>query len=252
MSVFLKAKDKHPKLTVLLAGLIKENPVFVLLLGTCPTLAVTSSVIGAISMGLAAAAVLVCSNMAISALRRVIPDSVRIPCYIVIIAGFVTIVQMVMHAYLPELYELLGIYLALITVNCIILGRAEMFAREHTVIESALDGVGMGAGFTLALTAMAVIRELFGKGSIAGIEISFLADHSIDVMTAAPGGFLVFGCLIAVVNKISKGRAIKKKEFHCRVCPAAGFCKSVNSGGCRGTALENTEKSEGTEVKSNV
>ena len=252
MSVFLKAKDKHPKLTVLLAGLIKENPVFVLLLGTCPTLAVTSSVIGAISMGLAAAAVLVCSNMAISALRRVIPDSVRIPCYIVIIAGFVTIVQMVMHAYLPELYELLGIYLALITVNCIILGRAEMFAREHTVIESALDGVGMGAGFTLALTAMAVIRELFGKGSIAGIEISFLADHSIDVMTAAPGGFLVFGCLIAVVNKISKGRAIKKKEFNCRVCPAAGFCKSVNSGGCRGTALENTEKSEGTEVKSNV
>ena len=252
MSVFLKAKDRHPKLTVLLAGLIKENPVFVLLLGTCPTLAVTSSVIGAISMGLAAAAVLVCSNMAISALRRVIPDSVRIPCYIVIIAGFVTIVQMVMHAYLPELYELLGIYLALITVNCIILGRAEMFAREHTVIESALDGVGMGAGFTLALTAMAVIRELFGKGSIAGIEISFLADHSIDVMTAAPGGFLVFGCLIAVVNKISKGRAIKKKEFNCRVCPAAGFCKSVNSGGCRGTALENTEKSEGTEVKSNV
>ena len=252
MSVFLKAKDKHPKLTVLLAGLIKENPVFVLLLGTCPTLAVTSSVIGAISMGLAAAAVLVCSNMAISALRRVIPDSVRIPCYIVIIAGFVTIVQMVMHAYLPELYELLGIYLALITVNCIILGRAEMFAREHTVIESALDGVGMGAGFTLALTAMAVIRELFGKGSIAGVEISFLADHSIDVMTAAPGGFLVFGCLIAVVNKISKGRAIKKKEFNCRVCPAAGFCKSVNSGGCRGTALENTEKSEGTEVKSNV
>ena len=238
MSVFFKTKDKHPKLTVLLAGLIKENPVFVLLLGTCPTLAVTSSLIGAVSMGLAAMAVLVCSNMAISALRKVIPDSVRIPCYIVIIAGFVTVVQMVMHAYLPELYELLGIYLALITVNCIILGRAEMFAREHTVIESALDGVGMGAGFTLALSAMAIIRELIGNGSIAGFDIPFLADHTVDVMTAAPGGFLVFGCLIALVNKITKGRAIKKKEFNCSACPAASFCRST------GTCAKATEEKE--------
>ena len=248
MSVFLKAKDKHPKLTVLLAGLIKENPVFVLLLGTCPTLAVTSSVIGAVSMGLAAMAVLVCSNMAISALRKVIPDSVRIPCYIVIIAGFVTVVQMIMHAYLPDLYELLGIYLALITVNCIILGRAEMFAREHTVIESALDGIGMGAGFTLALTAMALIREFFGKGSIAGFEIPFLADYSIDVMTAAPGGFLVFGCLIALVNKISKGRALKKKEFNCRACPAQSFCHSKSLGGCPSEAVINENKEEESNV----
>ena len=240
MSVFFKTKDKHPKLTVLLAGLIKENPVFVLLLGTCPTLAVTSSVIGAVSMGLAAMVVLVCSNMAVSALRRIIPDSVRIPCYIVIIAGFVTVVQMVMHAYMPELYELLGIYLALITVNCIILGRAEMFAREHTVIESALDGVGMGAGFTLALTAMALIREIIGKGSFAGIEIPFLVDHTVDVMTAAPGGFLVFGCLIALVNKITKNRAIKKKEFHCSTCPAASFCQSTGAG-CPSTTLEEKE-----------
>lgn len=232
MSVFFKIKDRHPKLTVLLAGLIKENPVFVLLLGTCPTLAVTSSVIGAVSMGLAATAVLICSNMAISALRKMIPDTVRIPCYIVIIAGFVTVVQMVMHAFLPDLYELLGIYLALITVNCIILGRAEMFARNHTVVESALDGVGMGAGFTLALTAMALIRELIGKGSIAGFTIPFFADHSIDVMTAAPGGFLVFGCLIALVNKITKGRAIKKKEFNCSICPSAAFCRSANLGKC--------------------
>ena len=246
------AMKKNSNLSILTKGIFKENPVFVLILGTCPTLATTTNVIGAFGMGLAALAVLVCSNILISMLRSVIPDGVRIPCYITIIAGFVTVVQMTVHAVFPELYEMLGVYLALIVVNCIILGRAEMFAREHTVIESALDGVGMGAGFTLALTAMAVIRELFGKGSIAGVEISFLADHSIDVMTAAPGGFLVFGCLIAVVNKISKGRAIKKKEFNCRVCPAAGFCKSVNSGGCRGTALENTEKSEGTEVKSNV
>lgn len=238
MSVFFKVKDKHPRLSVLLAGLIRENPVFVLLLGTCPTLAVTSSVIGAISMGLAAAAVLVCSNVAISALRKLIPDAVRIPCYIVIIAGFVTVVQMVMHAYLPELYELLGIYLALITVNCIILGRAEMFAGKHPVLESALDGVGMGIGFTLALTAMAVIRELFGKGSIAGFEIPFLADHSVSILTAAPGGFLVFGCLIALVNKITKGRAIKKKEFNCSICPSAAFCRSACVGKCESQGKE--------------
>ena len=249
MSVFFKTRDKHPKLTVLLAGLIKENPVFVLLLGTCPTLAVTSSVIGAISMGLAAMAVLTCSNMAVSALRRVIPDSVRIPCYIVIIAGFVTVVQMVMHAYMFELYELLGIYLALITVNCIILGRAEMFAREHTVIESALDGIGMGAGFTLALTAMAIIRELIGNGSIAGYEISFLSDFTADVMVAAPGGFLVFGCLIALVNKISKGRAIKKKEFNCNICPSAAFCRSARLGGCSAdVTAESTDKEEKSDV----
>ena len=227
MSVFFKVKDRHPRLSILLSGLIKENPVFVLLLGTCPTLAVTTSVIGALSMGLAAMAVLICSNVAISALRRLIPDTVRIPCYIVIIAGFVTVVQMVMHAYLPDLYDLLGIYLALITVNCIILGRAEMFARNHTVVESALDGIGMGAGFTLALTAMALIREVIGKGSILGFAIPAISDAPVKVMSMAPGGFLVFGCLIALVNKISKGRAIKKKEFNCSVCPSAAFCRSA-------------------------
>ena len=227
MSVFFKTKDRHPRLSILLSGFVKENPVFVLLLGTCPTLAVTTSVIGAISMGLAAMAVLICSNAAISALRRFIPDSVRIPCYIVIIAGFVTVVQMVMHAYLPDLYDLLGIYLALITVNCIILGRAEMFARNHTVVESVLDGVGMGAGFTLALTAMALIREILGKGSVFGIAIPVISDAPIKMLSMAPGGFLVFGCLIALVNKISKGRAIKKKEFNCSVCPSAGFCRSA-------------------------
>ena len=233
MSEFFKPKDKHPRLTILISGLIKENPVFVLLLGTCPTLAVTSSVIGAISMGLAAMAVLICSNMAISALRKFIPDTVRIPCYIVIIAGFVTVVQMVMHAYLPELYDLLGIYLALITVNCIILGRAEMFARNHSVIESALDGIGMGAGFTLALTSMALIRELLGKGSIANIPIPVISESPIKMMSMAPGGFLVFGCLIALVNKISKGRAIKKKEFNCSMCPSAAFCRSASIEKCR-------------------
>ena len=217
---------KRSKLSILLAGLIKENPVFVLILGTCPTLAVTSSVLGALGMGLAAMAVLICSNIVISALRRVIPNAVRIPCCIVIIAGFVTVVQMIMHAYLPSLYDMLGVYLALITVNCIILGRAEMFARKNTVVDSALDGIGMGAGFTLALVAMATVRELLGSGSFMGFEIPFLADHSVKAIAMAPGGFLIFGCLIALINKISKGRAIKKKEYSCYHCPAASMCKN--------------------------
>lgn len=220
-------KVRSKRLSVLLAGFIKENPVFVLILGTCPTLATTTSVIGAISMGLAAMVVLICSNAVISALRRIIPDTVRIPCYIVVIAAFVTIVQMVMHAFLPSLYEMLGIYLALITVNCIILGRAEMFARNNGVLDSVLDGIGMGVGFTIALFAMASIREIIGNGSWAGIELPILADNPISIITMAPGGFLVFGCLIALVNKITKGKAIKKKDFSCSTCPSAAFCKAA-------------------------
>ena len=175
-------------------------------------------------MGLAATAVLICSNMAISAMRKIIPDKVRIPCYIVIIAAFVTVVSMLMNAFLPELYDLLGIYLALIVVNCIILGRAEMFAREHTVGESALDGAGMGLGFTIALLVMSSIREIIGSGTWAGIKIPVISDYSIPILTMAPGGFLVFGILIAVVNKITKGKAIKKKDFGCEGCPSAGVC----------------------------
>ena len=220
--------NKENNMTVLLKGLLRENPVFVLILGTCPTLATTNSVIGALAMGLAATAVLICSNAVVSLFRKVIPDSMRIPCYIVIIAGFVTIVQMVMHAFLPELYELLGVYLALITVNCIILGRAEMFAGKQTVGKSILDGIGMGLGFTIALLAMAVIREVFGAGTFAGIEIPFIADHTIDILVKAPGGLMVYGLLIAVVNIITKGKAIKKKEFSCAGCPSAGIC----NGGC--------------------
>jgi len=215
---------RNGNLSLLIKGLLLENPVFVLVLGTCPTLATTTSVIGALSMGLAAMAVLICSNVVISLLRKVIPDTVRIPCYIIIIAGFVTLVQMFMHAYLPELYELLGVYLALITVNCIILGRAEMFAGKNSVGRSALDGVGMGLGFTLALVAMATIREVLGNGSFAGFEIPFLSDHTIDFMIKAPGGFLVFGILIAIVNLITKGRAPRKREFTCEGCPSAAIC----------------------------
>lgn len=213
-------------LSILLKGLLLENPVFVLVLGTCPTLATTQTVIGAFAMGLAATAVLICSNIVISLLRKVIPDTVRIPCYIVIIAGFVTVVQMIMHAYLPALYDLLGVYLALITVNCIILGRAEMFAGKNSVGHSALDGIGMGLGFTLALLAMAIVREVFGNGSFAGMEIPFLKDHTIGILAQAPGGLLVYGLLIFAVTAITQGSAPKKKSFGCEGCPSAGSCSS--------------------------
>ena len=212
------------KLQNFLKGLIRENPVLVLVLGTCPTLAVTSSVSNALGMGVAATVVLLCSNMAISALRRVIPDKVRIPCYIVLIAGFVTMVEMLMHAYAPDLYESLGIFLSLIVVNCIILGRAEMYASKNNVLDSAIDAVGMGFGFTLALFAMASLREIFGAGSWLGIKIPFLSENPIAILTLAPGGFFVFGCLIALVNKISGGKAIKKKNFDCEGCPSAYLC----------------------------
>ncbi len=222
---------------ILITGLLKENPVFVLILGTCPTLAMSNSVTSAVGMGLAATAVLICSNAVISLLRKVIPDSVRIPCYIVVIAGFVTLVEMFIHAYLPELYKSLGVFLALITVNCIILGRAEMFAGKNTVGKSVLDGIGMGLGFTLALLAMATVREVIGAGTFAGIEIPFMIDHKIEFFVKAPGGLMVYGLLIAFVNVITKGKAIKKKEFNCAGCPSAGVC----NGGCKANEVKEGE-----------
>ena len=218
---------KENSASVLLRGILKENPVFVLILGTCPTLATTTSVTGAFGMGIAAMVVLICSNILISLLRRVIPDSVRIPCYIVIIAGFVTIVEMFVHAYFPDLYETLGVYLALITVNCIILGRAEMFAGKNSVVRSALDGIGMGVGFTLALLAMSTIREVLGNASFAGIEIPFLVPYKIDFMIKAPGGMLVYGLLIALVYAVTSGKAPLKKSFSCAGCPNAGSCHTA-------------------------
>lgn len=213
-------------MSVLLKGILKENPVLVLILGTCPTLATTNNVAGAFGMGIAAMAVLVCSNMLISLLRKIIPDSVRIPCYIVIIAGFVTIVQMIVQAYFPALYEMLGVYLALITVNCIILGRAEMFASKNSVGKSVLDGLGMGLGFTAALCAMAFIREVFGNASFAGIAIPFLEPYKIAFLVKAPGGMLVYGLLIALVYVITQGKAPVKTEFSCAGCPSAGSCQT--------------------------
>ena len=196
---------------ILTNGILNENPVLRLVLGTCPTLAVTTMASNGIGMGLAATFVLLCSNIVISALRKVIPDQVRIPCYITVIAGFVSVVQMIVKAFLPSLDTALGVYLPLIVVNCIILGRAEMFASKNNVIDSALDGIGMGIGFTLTLTVMGSIREILGAGTwMAGLDglLSFLPEGfaiqvlpaSVDpftIMTSAPGGFFVFGVLMA-------------------------------------------------------
>ncbi len=222
--------NKNSNMSIFLKGLLLENPVFVLILGTCPTLATTKTVIGAIGMGIAATAVLICSNIVISLLRKVIPDSVRIPCYIVVIASFVTIVEMIIHAFVPSIYELLGVYLPLITVNCIILGRAEMFASKNSVAKSALDGLGMGLGFGVALIAMATIREILGSASFAGMTIPFLENYKIKFFIEAPGGFLVYGVLIAIVYKLTHGKAPYKKEFSCATCPSAAYC---NRGNCQ-------------------
>jgi electron transport complex protein RnfE len=224
----------NSKLSIVLKGFIAENPVLVLVLGTCPTLALTSSVISAFCMGIAATIVLICSNVVISLLRKIIPDVVRIPCYIVVIATFVTAVQMLMQAFLPELYELMGVYLALIVVNCIILGRAEMYARKNTPVDSALDGLGLGIGFLIALVAMATIREVLGAGTFAGIALPILSTYNIPILTQAPGGFLVYGILIAIVNKIGpKAGEEKRKNFSCAGCPSAAICGKVS---CNETA----------------
>ena len=216
---------KNNCLSTLTNGIIKENPVLVLILGTCPTLATTTTVTGAIGMGIAALIVLVCSNISISLLRKIIPETMRIPCYIVIIAGFVTIVKMLVQAYFPGIYETLGVYLDLITVNCIILGRAEMFAGKNSVGASALDGIGMGLGFTIALGMMATIREVFGAASFAGIAIPVMDTYKIEFLTKAPGGLLVYGLLIALVYALTKGKAPLKKSFSCSACPSAATCR---------------------------
>lgn len=223
--------SKNNNLSIVTKGILKENPVFVLVLGTCPILATTTNVFGAFGMGIAAMIVLICSNMLISALRKVIPDSVRIPSYIVIIAGFVTIVQMLVQAFLPDLDKMLGVYLPLIVVNCIILGRAEMFAGKNSVGKSALDGVGMGIGFTFALVSMAIVREVFGAASFAGIAIPFLEPYKISFLSKAPGGLLVYGMLIALVYIITNGKAPKKRSFSCEGCPSRATCNPAACGG---------------------
>jgi electron transport complex protein RnfE len=212
------------KMSVLLAGIFKENPVLVLVLGTCPTLAVSTMAVNGVGMGIAATVVLVCSNMAIAALKDIIPEKVRIPCYIVLIAAFVTVVQLIVQAYAPAIDKALGIFLPLIVVNCIILGRAEMFANKNSVIDSALDGIGMGAGFTLALLIMGTIREILGSGTWFGMKITEGVIDPMTIFVLAPGGFFVFGCMIALLNKLSNGKAVKRKSFGCEGCPMASAC----------------------------
>lgn len=224
-------KEKESLFAVLTNGIIKENPSLRLVLGTCPTLAVTTLVSNSIGMGVAATFVLICSNVAISALRKVIPDKVRLPAYITIIATFVTLLMMVMEAYIPDLYSALGIYLPLIVVNCIILGRAEMFASKNGVLASALDGLGMGIGFTLTLTLMGTVREVLGAGSWLGFRILPKAMQPIGVLQQPPGGFLVFGMLMALVIYIENKTNHKIKRTvgceGCKGCAGGEGCPSA-------------------------
>ena len=185
-------------------GLIKENPILVLLLGCCPTLATTTSAINGMSMGLATTFVLIMSNLVISLLKNFIPDKVRIPCFIVVIASFVTVVQLVMQAYVPDIYETLGLFIPLIVVNCIVLGRAEAFASKNPVWPSILDGAGMGLGFTFALTILGSIREILGSGSIFNLRFLPEDASTILIFVLAPGAFIALGYLIAIVNRLKK------------------------------------------------
>ncbi|MCC8171687.1 MAG: electron transport complex subunit E [Parabacteroides sp.] len=188
---------------ILVNGIVRENPTFVLLLGMCPTLGTTSSALNGMSMGLATMFVLICSNVVISALKRWIPDQVRIPAFIVIIATFVTIVQMVMEAFVPDLYASLGLFIPLIVVNCIVLGRAEAFAAKNQVVASAFDGIGIGLGFTLALTLLGIMREGLGTGKFFGLTFMPEEFGSL-IFVLAPGAFIALGYLIALVNKLRK------------------------------------------------
>ena len=188
---------------VLMNGIIKENPTFVLLLGMCPTLGTTSSALNGMSMGLATTYVIVCSNVVISLIKNLIPDMVRIPAFIVVIASFVTALQMCMQAFVPDIYATLGLFIPLIVVNCIILGRAEAFASKNGVVPSFFDGVGMGLGFTIALTVLGAVREILGTGKIFGLEV-WPEDYGMLMFVLAPGAFIVLGYLIAIVNKLKK------------------------------------------------
>lgn len=191
------------KLSLILKGIIKENPTFVLILGMCPTLGTTTSAINGLGMGVATMAVLIMSNAVIAMIKNVIPDKVRIPAFIVVIASFVTIIDMLMQAYVPSLYAALGVFIPLIVVNCIILGRAEAFASKNGVFDSILDGVGIGLGFTLSLTTIGAVREILGSGAIFGLNLG-IGDYMPLVFVLAPGAFLVLGFLMVLFNKLAK------------------------------------------------
>ena len=211
-------------------GIIKENPTLVLMLGMCPTLAVTTSAINGVGMGLTTTVVLVMSNLLISMLRKVIPDGVRIPAFIVIIASFVTIVQLLLEAYIPSLYAALGIYIPLIVVNCIILGRAEAYASKNPVIPSIFDGLGMGLGFTLGLTLIGMIREMLGAGSIFGYKFLPAGTDTLTIFILAPGAFFVLAVLTAIMNKIRSSSGKGTDPIQC----SSEMCHGCINTGCKG------------------
>jgi len=232
----------NKKLKIFTNGIFKENPVLILLLGCCSVLAISVTVSGALGMGVALTFVLVCSNVVISLLRKIIPDKVRIPCFIVVIATFVTLVQMLVEAFLPDLYNSLGIFLALIVVNCIVLGRAEMFASKNSVGDSLLDGLGMGIGYTIVIVGIAVVRELVGSGTLYGVRI-IPEGYQIGIITQTPGGFLMFGFAMAIlIYCLGK----KGKKFDPRI-GCDGACGNCNLG-CQNRmtdiAPENSAKEE--------
>lgn len=214
-------------------GLIKENPTFVLMLGMCPTLAVTTSAINGAGMGLATTFVLVMSNMLISMLRKIIPDSVRMPAFIVVVASFVTIVQFVLEGFVPALYSSLGVFIPLIVVNCIILGRAESYASKNPVLPSIFDGIGMGLGFTVGLTSIGIVRELIGAGTVFGFQIMPASYEPVTIFILAPGAFFVLSCLVAAQNKIKANAAKKGKEV--KVASGCGEgCGNCGNSACGG------------------
>ncbi len=213
-------------------GLIKENPTFVLMLGMCPTLAVTTSAINGLGMGLTTTVVLVMSNMLISMLRKIIPDSVRMPAFIVVVASFVTIVQFLLEGFIPSLYDSLGLYIPLIVVNCIILGRAESYASKNPVLSSIFDGVGMGLGFTVGLTSIGIVREILGAGQAFGKQIMPASYEPITIFILAPGAFFVLAGLVAIQNKVklSAAKSGKKVEEKSGCGEGCGNCTNCGGG----------------------
>lgn len=213
-------------------GLVKENPTFVLMLGMCPTLAVTTSAINGVGMGLTTTVVLVMSNMLISMLRKIIPDSVRMPAFIVVVASFVTIVQFLLEGFIPSLYDSLGLYIPLIVVNCIILGRAESYASKNPVLPSIFDGIGMGLGFTIGLTSIGIVREVIGAGQIFGKQIMPSSYEPVTIFILAPGAFFVLAGLVAIQNKVKRNAANKGKETVKTGCgEGCALCGNSSCGG---------------------
>ena len=230
---------KEKKLSIFTKGLVKENPVLILLLGTCPTLAITTMAMNGLGMGAATTFVLFFSNMTIALIKNIVPEKVRIPCYIIVIAALVTILQLLLQAYIPSLYDALGLYLPLITVNCIILGRAEAYANRASVLDAGLDGLGMGVGFTLALTVIGSIREILGAGTWMGITLTANLFDPMVIFLLPPGGFLIFGVVVAMVKRLTYSynrhhadKIAMRESFGCESCPANDNCPGAEA--CNG------------------